>query len=80
MSTKRIYKVVFQVFWKDKNGGEFPSGHETSHVFTELGVVDACAKLTSAKSKVHRPRAEDSAKFSRIDISSCELVAESEIG
>lgn len=84
MSTKRIYKVSYQVIWKANGKGDVPTGHDHAFVFSSDGVEEAVTKLRAAKSKQREVEDEDGKKITytvgKIEITSCELVAESDIG
>lgn len=88
MSTKRIYRIEYDVFWKpteSKKSG-FWTGRDHADVHTSEGAKDAIYRFEQKKAKERFIDTDEvsgkktSYIVGKIDIRSAELLAESEIG
>ena len=87
MSTKRIYTISYNVYWKaDGKRNGFTDHNNRDNVFTTGGVKDAVRALEEvvAKRTFKEDKTENKEvllyRVHRIDVASCELASEADIG
>ncbi len=86
MSTKRIYTISYTVHWKADGKRYGFDADERDNVFTTGGVKDAVRALEAvvAKRTIMEDKAENKERLvyrvHRIDVTSCELASEADIG